>query len=137
VSVFPRILPPFLSTRSSSWFARNSGSLAGRFVRLFLRRLPPSRSRRFTSFLTQGHTFPLPEAELGLVFWCSSRPRGSSFYGGFDAPLGMSSDDGLGTWRPILQKLGPLPARKEAVQYATWIHLTSRNLSCFHWVQFN
>ena len=34
------------------------------------------------------HKDPLPETELGLVFQCSSRPRGSSFYCGFDAPSG-------------------------------------------------
>ena len=60
------------------------------------------------------HKHPLPEAELGLVFRCSSRPRGSSFYGGSDAPLVTSSDDGLGTWRPILRESGPLPARMGA-----------------------
>jgi hypothetical protein len=88
-------------------------------------------------FFTQGDTSPFPEAELGLVSRCSSRPRGSSFYGGFDAPSGTSSDDGLGTWRPILQKLGPLPAQMGGMQLATWIHLTSRNLSCFHWARFS
>jgi hypothetical protein len=50
--------------------------------------------------------------------------------------LVTSSDDGLGAWRPILQKLGPLPAQMGVLQHATWIHLTSRNLSCFHRVQF-
>jgi hypothetical protein len=50
--------------------------------------------------------------------------------------LVTSSDDGLGAWRPILRLLGPLPAQMGGLQHATWIHLTSRNLSCFHRVQF-
>lgn len=51
--------------------------------------------------------------------------------------LVTSSDDGLGTWRPILRELGPLPAQKGGMQLATWIHLTFRNLSCFHWIRFS
>jgi len=137
VPVFLGILPPFLSRSSSSSFALTRDALSSRYVRVFLRHRPPSLSRLSSSFFTQGDTSPLPEAELGLVFRCSSRPRGSSFYGGFDAPSGTSSDDGLGTWRPILQKLGPLPAQMGGMQLATWIHLTSRNLSCFHRAQFS
>jgi hypothetical protein len=34
-------------------------------------------------------------------------------------------------------KLGPLPAQKGGLQRATWIHLTFRNLSCFHSVRFS
>jgi hypothetical protein len=40
-------------------------------------------------------------------------------------------DDGVGTWRLILRESGPLPARMGCTKFATWIHSTSRNLSCF------
>ncbi len=94
-------------------------------------------SHRCSSWFQPDALPPSPEAQLGLPFQCSSRSRGSSFYGGFEAPCGASSDDGLGTWRPILRELGPLPAQKGGLQRATWIHLTSRNLSCFHSVRFS
>jgi hypothetical protein len=99
--------------------------------------LPPFSLKAVFVFCHSGDNFPLPEAKLGLVFRGSSGPRGSSFYGGFDAPSGTSSDDGLGTRQPILRKLGPLPAQMGGMQLAAWIHLTSRNLSCFHWAQFS
>jgi hypothetical protein len=53
-----------------------------------LNNLLPSLSRPFSSQASPGWNFPLPEAELGLILRCSSGPRGSSFYGGFDAPPG-------------------------------------------------
>jgi hypothetical protein len=99
--------------------------------------LPPFSLQAVFVFCHSGDNFPLPEAKLGLVFRGSSGPRGSSFYGGFDAPSGTSSDDGLGTRQPILRKLGPLPAQMGGMQLAAWIHLTSRNLSCFPWAQFS
>src|SRR6266481_3274961 len=52
-------------------------------------------------------------------------------------PSGTSSDDGVGTWRPILQESGPSPARMGCPRYATWIHSTYRNLSCFHPARFS
>lgn len=94
-------------------------------------------SHRCSSWFQSDAIPPSPEGQLGLLLQRSSRSRGSSFYGGFEAPCGASSDDGLGTWRPILRELGPLPAQKGGLQRATWIHLTSRNLSCFHSVRFS
>jgi hypothetical protein len=137
VPIFLGILAPFLSRRFFRFVSFRKGSLSGRLVRVFLGHLPPFSLKAVFVFFHSGYSFPLPEAELGLFFRCSSGPRGSSFYGGFDALSGTSSDDGLGTRQPILQELGPLPAQMGGMQLAAWIHLTSRNLSCFHWAQFS
>jgi hypothetical protein len=131
------ILAPFLSRPFSASFLFARGSLSGRLVRVFLGHLPPFSRKAVFVLFHSGYNFPLPESELGLVFRCPSGPRGSSFYGGFDAPSGTSSDDGLGTRQPILRELGPLPAQMGGMQLAAWIHLTSRNLSCFHRAQFS
>jgi hypothetical protein len=50
---------------------------------------------------------------------------------------GTSSDDGVGTWRPVLRESGPSPARMGPPRYATWIHSTFRNLSRFDPAQFS
>ena len=55
---------------------------------------------------------------------------GSSFYSGSSAEPARP-DHGLGTWRPILRVLGPLPARMGRPRFATRIHLTFRNLACW------
>jgi hypothetical protein len=80
--------------------------------------------------------FPLPEIQLGCVFGV---PLGLMVHPSMAVPtrrLATSSDDGVGTWRLILHKLGPLPARMVRLQLVTWIHSTFRNMSCARLYRF-
>jgi hypothetical protein len=82
--------------------------------------LPSSESELVIVSLSEN--FPLPEIQLGCVFGV---PLGLMVHPSMAVPthrLATSSDDGVGTWRLILHKFGPLPARMVRLQLATWIH---------------
>ena len=75
--------------------------------------LLPSQARLL--YFNSSDKKPLPESQFGLCYRCPIGPRGSAFYGGSLYHYMMTaSDDGVGTWRLILRKVGSVTGPKGA-----------------------
>jgi hypothetical protein len=112
---FPSDLPPFLSRPYLFLFdliiiGKHADSCSVCSMACLL----PSQGR-LLFFISSNKKTPLPESQFGLCYRCPIGPRGSAFYGGSPYHYMMTtSDDGVGTWRPILRKVGSVAGPKGA-----------------------